>query len=244
MARSVWKGPFVDGYLLKKAEASRSSGRHEMIRIWSAALDHPAAVRRAHLRRLQRPEAHPGDRHRGDGRPQVRRVRADALVLRPFLRPQGQACLRLVAAGASSAAPGAAPASRRRRHIVRREQRAMSKKARERSLSDTEAKAVARMLRVSPQKLNLRGAAHPRQEGRDRARRSRILAQAHRPRRAQVPGIRHRQRREQPRSRRRRSRGGAGLCRQGAGAQAQHAARPRPRRTHIQAVLEPHHRGA
>ena len=35
MARSVWKGPFVDGYLLKKAEVSRSSGRHEMIRIWS-----------------------------------------------------------------------------------------------------------------------------------------------------------------------------------------------------------------
>ena len=35
MARSVWKGPFVDGYLLKKAEASRSSGRHEVIKIWS-----------------------------------------------------------------------------------------------------------------------------------------------------------------------------------------------------------------
>jgi small subunit ribosomal protein S19 len=35
MARSVWKGPFVDGYLLKKAETSRASGRHEMIRIWS-----------------------------------------------------------------------------------------------------------------------------------------------------------------------------------------------------------------
>ena len=31
----------------------------------------------------------------------------------------------------------------------------MSKKARERSLDDSEAKAVARMLRVSPQKLNL-----------------------------------------------------------------------------------------
>ena len=31
----------------------------------------------------------------------------------------------------------------------------MSKKKRERALSDTEAKAVARMLRVSPQKLNL-----------------------------------------------------------------------------------------
>ena len=35
MSRSVWKGPFVDGYLLKKADASRSSGRHEMIKIWS-----------------------------------------------------------------------------------------------------------------------------------------------------------------------------------------------------------------
>ncbi|GLK85484.1 MULTISPECIES: 30S ribosomal protein S19 [Ancylobacter] len=35
MSRSVWKGPFVDGYLLKKAEAVRSSGRHEVVKIWS-----------------------------------------------------------------------------------------------------------------------------------------------------------------------------------------------------------------
>ena len=35
MPRSVWKGPFVDGYLLKKAETSRASGRREMIKIWS-----------------------------------------------------------------------------------------------------------------------------------------------------------------------------------------------------------------
>jgi small subunit ribosomal protein S19 len=35
MARSVWKGPFVDGYLLKKAETSRASGRSEVIKIWS-----------------------------------------------------------------------------------------------------------------------------------------------------------------------------------------------------------------
>ena len=35
MSRSVWKGPFVDGYLLKKAEAARSSARKEIIRIWS-----------------------------------------------------------------------------------------------------------------------------------------------------------------------------------------------------------------
>jgi small subunit ribosomal protein S19 len=35
MTRSVWKGPFVDGYLLKKADVSRSSGRHEVIKMWS-----------------------------------------------------------------------------------------------------------------------------------------------------------------------------------------------------------------
>jgi small subunit ribosomal protein S19 len=35
VARSVWKGPFVDGYLLKKAEAVRSSGSKQIIRIWS-----------------------------------------------------------------------------------------------------------------------------------------------------------------------------------------------------------------
>jgi small subunit ribosomal protein S19 len=35
MARSVWKGPFFDGYLMKKVDAARASGRHDMIRIWS-----------------------------------------------------------------------------------------------------------------------------------------------------------------------------------------------------------------
>ncbi len=35
MSRSLWKGPFVDGYLLRKAEAARASGRHDMIKIWS-----------------------------------------------------------------------------------------------------------------------------------------------------------------------------------------------------------------
>ena len=35
MARSVWKGPFVDGYLLKKAERARGSGRNEVIKMWS-----------------------------------------------------------------------------------------------------------------------------------------------------------------------------------------------------------------
>jgi len=35
MARSVWKGPFVDGYLLKKAEGVQQSTRNEIIRTWS-----------------------------------------------------------------------------------------------------------------------------------------------------------------------------------------------------------------
>jgi len=35
MARSVWKGPFVDSYVLKKAEKARESGRSEVIKIWS-----------------------------------------------------------------------------------------------------------------------------------------------------------------------------------------------------------------
>src|SRR6202453_4077040 len=42
------------------------------------------------------------------------------------------------------------PARRKAKRVV-----AMSKKKRDRALSDTEAMAVARMLRVSPQKLNL-----------------------------------------------------------------------------------------
>ncbi|MDR0640696.1 MAG: 30S ribosomal protein S19 [Holosporales bacterium] len=35
MARSVWKGPFFDRYLLKKAEAVKASGRSDVVKIWS-----------------------------------------------------------------------------------------------------------------------------------------------------------------------------------------------------------------
>jgi small subunit ribosomal protein S19 len=35
MARSVWKGPFVDGYLLKKADTAHGSARKEVIKTWS-----------------------------------------------------------------------------------------------------------------------------------------------------------------------------------------------------------------
>ncbi len=35
MPRSVWKGPFFDGYLVKKAEAVKASGRKDVVKTWS-----------------------------------------------------------------------------------------------------------------------------------------------------------------------------------------------------------------
>ena len=35
MTRSVWKGPFVEASLLKKAKAVSDSGKREIIRTWS-----------------------------------------------------------------------------------------------------------------------------------------------------------------------------------------------------------------
>ncbi len=35
MTRSIWKGPFVDGYLLKKADTVQGSGRKDVIKTWS-----------------------------------------------------------------------------------------------------------------------------------------------------------------------------------------------------------------
>ncbi|MFP4464671.1 MAG: 30S ribosomal protein S19 [Alphaproteobacteria bacterium] len=35
MARSVWKGPFVEKSLLKKVEAARASGKNTIIKTWS-----------------------------------------------------------------------------------------------------------------------------------------------------------------------------------------------------------------
>ncbi len=35
MPRSVWKGPYFDGYLLKKVEVVKTSGRKDVIKTWS-----------------------------------------------------------------------------------------------------------------------------------------------------------------------------------------------------------------
>lgn len=35
MARSIWKGPFVDGYLLKKVQEASKTGSRTAIKTWS-----------------------------------------------------------------------------------------------------------------------------------------------------------------------------------------------------------------
>ena len=35
MARSIWKGPFVDGHVLKKAQIMIDSGKKDVIKTWS-----------------------------------------------------------------------------------------------------------------------------------------------------------------------------------------------------------------
>jgi small subunit ribosomal protein S19 len=35
MTRSIWKGPFVDGFLLRKAENAHGGGRKDVIKTWS-----------------------------------------------------------------------------------------------------------------------------------------------------------------------------------------------------------------
>ena len=44
MTRSIWKGPFVDGYMLKKAAVARESGSNAIIKIMEPSLYDPAAI--------------------------------------------------------------------------------------------------------------------------------------------------------------------------------------------------------
>jgi len=129
MARSVWKGPFVDGYLLKKAEAARSSGRHEIIKMWS---------RRSTIL----PQfvgltfgVYNGQKH------------IPVLVTEEMV---GHKFGEFAPTRRFTVTPRTA-----RQSASEARDLAMSKRARGRSLGESEAKAVARMLRISPQKLNL-----------------------------------------------------------------------------------------
>ena len=175
MARSVWKGPFVDGYLLKKAETARASGRHEMIRIWSrrsTILPQFVGVTFG---------VYNGQKH-------IPVMVTEEMVghkfgeFAPTRTFYGHTSDRK--AKRSSGRRRAAPARRRPRRRQAKALRGtiMGKPRRERTLPENEAKAVARMLRVSPAEAQSRRAADPRQEGRDCARRSAVLAASASPR--------------------------------------------------------------
>ena len=199
MVRSVWKGPFVEGSSAQEGGGRARVRPSRRHQDLEPSLDDPAAVRRPDFRRLQRPEARAGRGQRGNGRSQVRRVLADPDLPRPSRRQESQEGLI-----------------------------AMSKPKRERALPDNEAKAIARMLRVSPQKLNLvaqmiRGRKAAAALADLQFSRKRIAVDVQ-----EVPGIGDRQCREQSLPRRRRSDRLRGACRQGHRHEAFRAARPWP----------------
>jgi hypothetical protein len=84
MARSVWKGPFVDGYLLKKAEKVRvRGGRNEVIKIWSRRSTIMPQFVGLTFGVYNGSKHHPRQRVGRHGRPEVRRILPDADLLRP-----------------------------------------------------------------------------------------------------------------------------------------------------------------
>ena len=80
MSRSLKKGPFVDTSLLEKLEAMNRANEKKVDQDLVAPLDRDARDGRPHDGGAQREEVHPGVRDREHGRPQARRVRADAHV--------------------------------------------------------------------------------------------------------------------------------------------------------------------
>ena len=198
MTRSIWKGPFVDGYLLKKAEKARRVRPQRSHQDLEPPLDHPAAVRRPDLRRPQRPQARAGQRHRRDDRPQVRRVRADPYLLRARGRQEGQEEVRWASQK---------PSARSRTTRPRPFSACFALRAR----SSTSWPQLIRGKKVEKALAELD-----------------LLAQAHRRPGQEDARERHRQRREQPRPRYRHPGRRRSLCRRLAGHEALHGPRPRP----------------
>ena len=186
VARSVWKGPFVDGYLLQKAEKVRAGWPQRSDQDLEPPLDDPAAVRRPHLRRPQRQEAHSG----------ARSTRTWSATSSASSRRRG---------------PITATAPTRRRR-GRDHGQAQARAA----CSGQRGQACTRMIRIVGAEAQPRCRADPRQEGGDGARRPDLQPQADRGRRQEDARIGDRQRREQPRARRRRAGRRRGLCRPGA----------------------------
>ena len=93
MARSVWKGPFVDLHLLKKAEDAQDKGARAPIKTWSRRSTILPQFVGLTFNVYNGQQVHPGLRQRGHGRPQARRVRAHAHLPRPRRRQEGQALM-------------------------------------------------------------------------------------------------------------------------------------------------------
>ena len=83
MPRSVWKGPFVDGYLLKKAEDARASEKRAVIKTWSRRSTILPQFVGLNFQVHNGNKFIPGHDLGRDGRPQARRVRSDPYLLRP-----------------------------------------------------------------------------------------------------------------------------------------------------------------
>ena len=120
----------------------------------------------------------------------------------------------------------------------------MSKDRNPRRVADNEAMAVSRMLKTSPQKLNLVAAAHPQQAGRQGAGRPHLLQEAGQRGGQEDAAVGDRQRREQPRARRRRADRRRGLGRQEHGLEARAAAGARAVRQDPKAVQPGDDQGA
>jgi hypothetical protein len=121
MARSIKKGPFVDGHLKKKVEESNRTNNKRPIKTWSRRSTIFPDFVGPELHGSQRQEVHPRVRHGEHGRPQDGRVRAHPDLLRSLGRQEGQeevgrkasGCCQVVHAGhcpARDPASHAAPA--------------------------------------------------------------------------------------------------------------------------------------
>ena len=114
MGRSLKKGPFVDTSLLEKIEVMNRGAEKKVIKTWSRRstvipemVGHTLAVHNGK-------KFIPGVRDREHGRPQARRVRADAHRSRATPTKVAEKAAALAAAPAGRARRRAGGASRRR----------------------------------------------------------------------------------------------------------------------------------
>ena len=164
------KAPSSDGYLLKKAEEARATGRKDIIRTWSrrsTILPQFVGLTFGVYNGAQVP-ARAGEREHG--RPQVRRVLADTGLPRPCRRQEG-------AAGAENGQERTTPAARRDRS------------------PGGDPEPPDQPAEARPGRRD-----HPRAPGGPGADHARAFAPPHRRRRAQVPAVGDRERRKQSRA--------------------------------------------